>query len=281
MTGEGKLIHKMFGTGGDKLLVRNYFNLLRESILLNKQGKYIEGFSTTIYPDIYPAFYKKYVRRTADIIPSDLSNYWANNKDLQSEVSLDILAYFGRAPEHVTDYFVQHKAYYEKRFGKADVKFIIDRIVSEKFTAAIAAKNEARYQAAIKFAKRHLPAGDAAKFRDTYGLEMCIAKAAWSQAINLVEEQIHRKTINENGINYFCWQVYEQCDAKEVIVRSIHLMKNVTDINPSFAMLDTYARLLYKNGNNQEAVAAMKRAIAMGKANGDDTKESEEALSKF
>lgn len=281
LTGDGRLIHKMFGTGGTEPLLVNYTRLLRESILLNRQGKYIEGFSTKIDPDLYPEFYKKYVRRTANIKPGDLSNYWANNKDLQSEVSLAILAYFGDAPEHVTDYFVRHKPAYEKRYGKADVKFIIDRIVSDKFHAAITAKDQSRYEAAIKFAKQQLPPKDAHEYIKTYDLEMYIAKRAWDKAMDLIEEQIHQKVIGENRINYFCWIVYEECQDKKIIDHAMHLMKDITDINPLFATLDTYARLLSRNGSRAEAIAAMERAIAIGKANGEDTKESEEALSKF
>jgi thiol-disulfide isomerase/thioredoxin len=281
LTADGKMISKMFGTGGNKPLVESYAGLLRESILLSRKGKYIEGVSTTIDPDSYPVFYKKYVRRIADIKPGELGDYWAGNKNLQSEVSLAILAYFGSAPGQVMEYFVRHKADYEQRFGKADVAFIMERIISEKFSAAITAKDEARYKAAIKFAKQHLVPDNVNKYINTYSLELYIAKKEWNRAADLVEEQVLRKTISENGINYFCWTVYEQCDDKKVIGQAVHLMKNVTDTNPSFAMLDTYARLYAKSGNKQEAIDAMKRAIAIGKANNEDTKESEEALSKF
>lgn len=281
LTSDGRLIQKMFGMGGTKPLIEHYSNLLGESIRLDKEGKYIAGISATIDPGIYPAFYKKYVRRIADIKPGDLEHYWSNNTDLQSEVSFAILAYFGNAPERVVNYFVQHKTDYETRFGKADVAFILERIASGRFSAAIAAKNEARYMAAIKFVKQYLSPDDAAKYINAYSLEMYIAMGAWTKAADLIDAQIRRKTIDENHINAFCWRVYEQCNEKKVIGYAVHLMKNITDIHPSFAMLDTYARLLAKNGSRQEAVAVMKQAIALGKANGEDTKESEEALLKF
>lgn len=281
LTGDGKLVHKMFGTGGSSSLVENYAGLLRESIALNAREKYIEGFSTTIDPDIYPGFYKKYVRRTANIKPGDLSNYWANNKDLQSELSFAILAYFGKAPQEVVDFFLQHKPEYEKRFGKADVKFVLGGIASEKFSKAVAEKDEAEYEAAIKFAKQQLPSGDAAEYIKSYRLEMHIAMKQWKKAMHIIEERIRLETISESGINYFCWNVYEQCVEKKVIGDAVLLMKHIVAVNPSFATLDTYARLLSKDGNKEEAISAMKRAIEKGKANGEDTKESEEALAKF
>ena len=281
LTAEGRLVNKMFGTGGSGPLLENYTNLLRESIRLKEQGKYIEGFSAKIEPDSYPLFYKKYVRRIADIQPGDLDQYWANNKDLQSEVSLAVLAYFGNAPERVNRYFVQHKAAYEKRFGTANVAFIMNWIVSDKFRAAVAAKDEALYEAAAAFTKQHMPPADADKYINVYSLEMLIAKEAWDKAAGLVAAQAQQKTISENGINHFCWTVYEKCEDKKTISDAADLMKTVTDLNPSFAMLDTYARLLAKQGSKQEAITVMKRAIAIGKAGGEDTKESEAAMSKF
>jgi len=281
LTADGKMIGKMFGTGVDKPLVESYASLLRESILLNRKGKYIEGVSVTIDPDIYPVFYKKYVRRIADIKPGDLDNYWADNKNLQSEVSMAILAYFGSAPEQVTDYFVQHKAAYEQRFGKADVAFIMERIAFAKFDAAVAAKDEVRYKEAINFVRQHLSAVEVDRYLRSYDLKMLIARREWEKAADLVAEQMHCKTIGESGVNYFCWIVYEQCAEKKVIDHAVRMMKNVTDANPSFALLDTYARLLSRNGNSLEAVSVMERAIAAGKANGEDTHESEEALNKL
>lgn len=281
LTGEGKVIHKMYGIGRPERIVESYAALLRESLSRNKQGKYLEGFSAPIDSDIYPAFYKKYVRRIADISPGDLDNYWKGNSDLLSEVSLDILAYFGKAPDHVITHFVQYKAEYEKRFGKADVQFIINRIVSEKFNCAVTAKDEAGYKAAVKMAKQHLSPADASKYISTYSLEIHVAKGDWNKAADLVEEQVRRNSIDKSGINSFCWTVYEQCNDKKVVDRAVHLMKNIKDIDSSFAMLDTYARLLSRMGRNQEAITVMKRAIVIGKANNEDTQESEEALSKF
>lgn len=281
LSSEGELIHKMFGTGGTGSLVVNYTHLLKESILLNQQGKYIEGYPATIDPYIYPEFYKKYIRRTADIKHDDLSNYWANNKDLESEVSFAILAYFGKAPQRVVNFFIQHKPEYEQRFGKADVKFIINRVTSDKFSAAIAEKDEAQYEAAIQFAKQQLPPDDAAEYIKAYRLEMYIAMEKWDEAIHNMEERIRLKTISDNEINYSCWTIYEKCEEKKAIGRAADLMKNIVVIHPSFAMLDTYARLLYKNGNKEAAITVMKSAIEKGKTNGEDTKESEEALSKF
>jgi hypothetical protein len=281
ITADGKLIRKMYGTGGEGSLVASYSNLLSESVSLNKQEKYIIGFQPAIDPGLYPDFYKKYVRRIADIKPGDLENYWINNKDLLAEVGFDILAYFGRAPKYVVDFFIQHGPDYEARFGKEDVKFVINNLTSEKFGTAVEEKDEEKYEAALKFARQHLTTRDADEYVKTYELEMDIAMNRWDKAMGTVVERINSKKINENGINSFCWSVYEKCSKQPIIGQSIQFMKDVVEANPSFATLDTYARLLAKNGRKDEARAAMKKAIEIAKATGEDAKESEEALSKF
>ena len=281
LTADGRLIQKMFGFGEGESLAASYSHLLQESISLNEQGTYIAGFPPAIEPDKYPDFYKKYVRGIANIKPSDLANYWMNNPDLESEVSFAILAYFGRAPRHVVDSFIQHKQRYEARFGTADVKFVMNNITSEKFNEAVKEKDEAKYDAALKFAREHMSARNVEKYVSAYNLEMFMATGKWDQAISTVEERIKMKAISDNGINNFCWNVFESCSEKKIIEAAIQLMKGIVDLNPSFATLDTYARLLAKNGNKGEAKTAMKRAIDIGKANGEDTKESEEALGSF
>ena len=281
LTADGRVIQKMFGSGGSASLVENYTSLLRESISLNKQEKYIAGYQPAIDTTIYPDFYKKYVRRIANIKPGDLSDFWANNTELQKEICFDILAYFGRAPRHVVDFFIQHKPEYEALFGKADVKFVIGNLTAEKFSQAVAEKDETKYKAALEFARLHLTPRDADEYVKAYDVEMYMATGKWDKATHTIEERIRLKTINENGVNGFCWSVYEQCNDKKIIARAVQFMKSVTDTKPSFATLDTYARLLAKNGSREEAIAAMKRAIKMGNENGEDTKESEEALGKF
>lgn len=281
LTADGKLIHKMLGTGASSSLVESYTRMLKESIGLNKQGKYIEGYAATIDPGLYPEFYKKYVRRTADIKPGDLDNYWANHKNLKSEVSFDILSYFGKAPDWAVDTITRNKKEYEQRFGKDDVKFVISGIASGKFRKAVAKRDEKQYESAIQFVKQQLPADEAKQYQETYSLEMLKAMGKWDKAISVIEEQASRKAIDENGINYFCWDVYEKCEEQNVIGRAVFLMKSATDSQPSFAALDTYARLLLKNGKKEQAKVEMKRAIEKGKANGEDTRESEEALAKF
>ncbi|HTN16057.1 MAG TPA: thioredoxin family protein, partial [Chitinophagaceae bacterium] len=281
LTADGRLIRKMYGTGSGGSLLENYNKLLQESISLNNQGTYITGVSPSINPDQYPDFYKNYVRRIADIKPGELTRYWSDNKDLLSEVSFAILFYFGRAPRHVADFFLQHKAEYEQLFGAADVRFVLQSMSSEKFNVAIEEKDEVQYEAAVVFARQHLTAHDVAEYSKVYELEMHMAMEKWDEAARIVAERIRLKTINENGINNFCWNVYEKCNNKQIISTAAQFMKAVVDANPTFATLDTYARLLGKNGSHTEAIAIMKRAIALGKSNGEDTKESEAALGKL
>lgn len=52
-------------------------------------------------------------------------------------------------------------------------------------------------------------------------------------------------------------------------------MKEMTNKKPEFGYLDTYVRLLFKVGIEKQTHKIMERAIKMGTANKEDTKDSE------
>ena len=58
-------------------------------------------------------------------------------------------------------------------------------------------------------------------------------------------------------------------------------MKEVTAQEPTYAYLDTYAHLLYKNGNEEEAKYIAKLAIEAAKKENKSTKELEALLNKM
>jgi thiol-disulfide isomerase/thioredoxin len=281
LTNRGQLVNKMFGFGKSKELLVNYRNFLKESLELDQKGRYIKGVSETISPDAYPVFYKKYVYRTANIKPQDIEDYWKGQNDFLSEVNFSVLVYFGEAPESVMDFFLANKSKYIDLYGPDDVRNMTLRIVYKKFNDAINNKDEKEYELALAFAGKQASAKEADEYDQTFRIELYAAMDKWEQAINLVTKQISNKQIDGDRVNYFCWKVYEKCNDKKVLKQSVAAMKSVVEIEPSFASLDTYARLLAKNGNKEEAIKQMKSAIVMGKREGADTKESEEAMRQF
>jgi thiol-disulfide isomerase/thioredoxin len=281
LSSDGQLIQKMFGIGGKDGLRANYTQLLRESIDLAREQNYIKGYAATIDTNLYPGFYKRYVRRIADLKPGDLEQYWRTHKSLDSEANFTILAYFGRAPESVQADFLQQKTRYEQRFGKPDVQFILNSIVSEKFSAAVTSKDTAAFQRAQELARAYLSPAECKDYSVSYMIQMAMALEHWQEVTQTLTERFRNKEIKVPEVNYYCWTIYERCADKKSITVAVSLMKEATDTNPSFATLDTYARLLAKNGDKTTAIATMKRAIAMGKADGEDTSESEAAMAAF
>jgi thiol-disulfide isomerase/thioredoxin len=281
LTSRGQLVNKMLGLGKPLELPAAYRNFLKKSRELDRQGKYIKGVSAAIQPEAYPSFYRKYVYRTANIGPNDIENYWKEQKDFFSEVNFSVLIYFGEAPATVIDFFLAHKSKYIELYGPDDVQRMVQKIVYKKFESALANKNEQDYSLALAFAKAQVTAKEAEKYDQVFRLELYAAMDKWEEAMNLVAKKIAKKQIDGGGINNFCWKVYEKCNDKKVIGKSIMAMQSLVEKEPSFASLDTYARLLAKAGNKEEAIKQMKAAIAMGKQEGMDTKESEEALNLF
>ena len=90
-------------------------------------------------------------------------------------------------------------------------------------------------------------------------------------------------SVNSNMLNQIAYTFYENVTDKKQLATALDWAKKSITIKEDFANLDTYASLLYANGNKADAIAQEKRAIEMVKAAGDDasTKELEETLKKF
>jgi hypothetical protein len=57
--------------------------------------------------------------------------------------------------------------------------------------------------------------------------------------------------------------------------------KHASDTSNEPAFLDTYANLLYKSGNKEEAIATQEKAVAITKEKGEDAEELQSTLDKM
>ncbi|MEO1624815.1 MAG: hypothetical protein AAFV25_06640, partial [Bacteroidota bacterium] len=70
-------------------------------------------------------------------------------------------------------------------------------------------------------------------------------------------------------------------DDQEVVKKCIEGMKEVTDQEPSYAYLDTYAHLLHKAGNKAKTKEIAKLAIEAAKKENQSTKALEDLMAKL
>ncbi len=113
-----------------------------------------------------------------------------------------------------------------------------------------------------------------------YSMRLWQLTGEWQKVLKYAKAN-KKDFITSGQMNSICWEIFEECDDMAVIKEAAVLMGEYNKVNPSFAALDTYANLLFKSGDKQNAIVQMERAISMGKEEKANIKESEEALAKF
>nr|WP_320057461.1 thioredoxin family protein [uncultured Bacteroides sp.] len=102
-----------------------------------------------------------------------------------------------------------------------------------------------------------------------------------AQIAHLKEISAHaeRNKISEN-LNNIAWKVFEMVSDKRILSNALSWSKRSLEIYPNNAFwLDTYANLLYKLGQSEEAIAKEEEALRHSSKN--DTKGFEETLRKM
>lgn len=84
-----------------------------------------------------------------------------------------------------------------------------------------------------------------------------------------------------NTMNNLAWTVYESTDEPAAIAAAIEWARIGIDIAPSYSIWDTYAALLLKHGQTVEGKAAVAKAIAIAKAEGEDYSATEALLEEY
>jgi tetratricopeptide (TPR) repeat protein len=105
----------------------------------------------------------------------------------------------------------------------------------------------------------------------------------WKQLGDVVEKMSQTADATADGINEFAWNMYEKCEDNPSLVKAADAMKRTTTkLDASkWAFVDTYAALLYKTKQYDEAERQALRAIDMGKEADADVAETEELLKKI
>jgi hypothetical protein len=91
--------------------------------------------------------------------------------------------------------------------------------------------------------------------------------------------KIHGET--DISLNEYCWAIYEGCEDEAIVKRASDIMAKVVVANPMYAQMDTYAALLYKSKQYNEAETVAVNAIAKGKSENSDVSGTEALLEKI
>lgn len=185
------------------------------------------------------------------------------------------------APSSVGDIIVKDKQKYFDLYGEQDVEVLLFFITSTKFNEAISEDNQEKYDQAVEFTKQALSQGWLDDILPAREIDRLKAQNKWSDVFKLYEERKNKGDIDEGEINYFCWDVYKNCDDQQVIANCIEWMKEVTNQEAAFAYLETYAFLMHKSGDKAETGRIVDLAMKAAIKENEQTKSLEKLLKQL
>lgn len=273
------VVNRMYGTGGsDQDMAKNYMAFINTAIENDTRKSYIKGVSSDNLLS-YPKFYEDYVYHVnKKDVDQKFDQYWQNNPDHFDEITFSMLCYFDGGSDEMANFFSQNKKKYEDLYGELDVRWVNSMILSKKVYAALDAKDRKLFNEAKNMARLQMSAKDTVSYFLAIEQQMLKKEQRWADAANVIEQRMQLANYDPESTNDFCWSIYQECNDQEVLLKCTSWMKKLAKKSPSYNVLDTYARLLYKIGNKKLAFATIQKAINLGKANKEDTRSSEDWL---
>jgi thioredoxin-related protein len=253
-----------------------------KKVLQPSEQIYAPGFTQSLDID-FPAFYKNaFAENGKRTFPTteEVQSFIRMQRDPHSEVSWGIISKFDVGDKY-THYFLANVERYRKIFGKVSVNDKINNLIGAQLSEATKAKSDSAFEVVLQMVGAYM-GEDAAMSKIFCRLSYYKGVGNWEQYAVAASDYIDKVGfVNTDYINSLSWDLYEHCGNQSVLKKSVGWMKRVTDQEPTYAYLDTYASLLYKTGSKKKAISAAQKAIAVGNENKVDVKETELLLEKI
>jgi len=239
------------------------------------------GYDSHVLDPAYPEFYVKSFGKGKREWPKqdEVSTYLKAQPDLYSEVSWSVILRFH--PKEYLDYVIENREEYIGRYGKEEVTEIIQYYIFNIMQDAVKLTDRAMLDKALKLCDYM---DDPESFRFYIMMAYYEQTKDWPAFTGELGSYISRNGYEFPGyINNYCWMIYENVDDREILLKAVEWMKKVIEVQPISFNLDTYAALLYKTGDLEEADNYADQAIEAAKKEGQDyssTKELKEKIRK-
>lgn len=264
---EGKIVHRFMGASeADEFLTKaadaldpskQYYVLLEQY----KAGKKEPFFLRQLAVSAFTAYDPKNMSLVS-------KEYLATQKDLLSKENLQFIDTFTNTSKDAGFAIIMKNAakFDEARGAGAAHKKIIEIIKQEElypviFSRDAPAPNWIKINAAIikkypAFAKEVVAGGKVMYYQSS---------GNWIKFQTAV--QAYMKTYGQNAtpdeMNEFAWNVFENCKDMTCVKDALEWSKNSFKDNNNPMYMDTYANILYKLGNKDEAIKWEEKALAL------------------
>lgn len=103
----------------------------------------------------------------------------------------------------------------------------------------------------------------------------------WSGFVTYADAVVQAGDVPSGNLNSFAWTAFENVKDKALLEKALGWSKQSLKDGDNAAFLDTYANLLYKTGNNKEAIEQQTKALEAARKEGGDIAAYEQTLNKM
>lgn len=232
------------------------------------------------FPDFYvKSFGKNGTRQNPDT--TTIISWLDKQTDLFNELSWSVLWRF-HSNEKYQQFFLDNIKTYLDLYGDVEVQDKLESIYYNKLTAAIKSKKEDDFKHLLTDIDKY-QRENVFEMKSQYELFYYEKTENWSGFAATLGEYIQKKGYKDQTtyINNNCWTLYEHTKDSATVHTAALWMKNVTDLEPNYTFLDTYAALLFRDKQYLEAEKIATMAIEAAKKENVPFQETELLLEKI
>jgi thioredoxin-related protein len=228
------------------------------------------------FPDFYRGVFGK---ERKQVKPETVVAWLQQQEDMFTEPVWNVMAMLPMTEEY-QDKFLKELPAYQEKFGKEEANKVVGNIVNARYRKAMQEKSEPMMESVLALKHQF----DPDPLNETYmRVNYYQYIEDWRKATDLMAQYVQKNGVDDahNMLNSVAWGIYEKCDDPTTIKAATTWMLPVVRKHPEYMYLDTYAALLFKGGDLEQAEIWANRAIAAGKANDEKVTETEKLLEEI
>lgn len=276
---DNKVVHI---TGG-YMEPANYLEELKSVVSRHDNGEYYPGYGSTRpdFPEFYLSFFIQDGSKRKRSDKAVLDSFYQHT-NLRSEAAFLVLKIFGTAGLEYNTIQSNLPYWYEKfpSFEAADIPFgYINSWLKNMDSGTIGAIDQLD-----KMISELSPDDDATRDYWKLYFRQAIHKKNSDWVAYANEYDGYRTQFPDssgNRDNSMAWGIYTKCKDKAALTIALKWMTDVVTRKENYAMMDTYAALLFATENYEKAELAAIKAIELGKADDENVEETESLLLKI
>jgi thioredoxin-related protein len=284
--GNGNLVHRIAGS----MSASDFISLAKTAA--NPDERFAHFAANLEANKTNSEFLKKYIdaRENTCLSSDDLvKTYFALQKEeeLSNQQNWEMIqAHTNKIDAKEFTYLLANKSKFETAYTADAVNEKIENVLKSSLNAVIRTKpfDEKKYNDT----KANITSLNQANTKLIFfeaDMNLAKKKADWAGFSKIASDNVDLYYLADaEKLNSIAWDFYENVSDKAGLLKAETWAKKASELENSYAVLDTYASLLYKNGKKDEALKTANKAIETAKAEkytADDYKGTVDLLKKI